>query len=62
MRVLDPFGIYLGNGRETLGKGEKGDFATFIRVMEDSFSNLEKLASRGTAVASDNAGKAAQAG
>lgn len=43
MRILDPFGVYLGNGRETLGKGEKGDFETFIRVMDESFSIMDKL-------------------
>lgn len=43
MRILDPFGVYLGNGRETLGKGEKGDFETFIRVMDESFSVMDEL-------------------
>ncbi|MGS0764023.1 CoA-transferase subunit beta [Syntrophomonas curvata] len=42
MRTLDPFGLYLGNGRAAMADPEKG-FAFYMRVLEESYPAMEKL-------------------
>jgi len=40
---LDPFGVYLGNGRQILGEGKKGNFNAFAKILEDSFERISNL-------------------
>lgn len=39
MRILDPYGVYLGRGRETLA----GDFEAYVRMMEESYRSMTDL-------------------
>jgi glutaconate CoA-transferase subunit B len=39
MRILDPAGIYLGTGRQTLA----GNWKEYIRILDESYSLMDKL-------------------
>ena len=39
MRILDPAGIYLGTGRQTLA----GNWREYIRILDESYSLMDKL-------------------
>jgi glutaconate CoA-transferase subunit B len=39
MRTLDPAGVYLGSGRQTLA----GDWREFIKILEDSYTVIDRL-------------------
>jgi glutaconate CoA-transferase subunit B len=39
MRILDPAGIYLGTGRQTLA----GNWREYIRILNESYSLMDKL-------------------
>lgn len=42
MRTLDPFGLYLGTGREIMADPHKG-FDFYMKVLEKSYSSMENL-------------------
>lgn len=43
LRMLDPTGMYLGNGRQILGDGEQGNFDVFLGNMMESFDSFEQF-------------------
>jgi glutaconate CoA-transferase subunit B len=42
MRILDPYGLYLGNGRAAMADPEKG-FDFYMEVLEKSYDMMEQL-------------------
>jgi len=42
MRILDPYGLYLGNGRAQMADPEKG-FDFYMKVLENSYDMMEQL-------------------
>lgn len=42
MRILDPFGLYLGNGRAAMADPEKG-FDFYMQVLEESYPAMNNL-------------------
>lgn len=45
MRTLDPFGLYLGNGRSAMADPEKG-FDFYMEILEKSYDTMEQLFSK----------------
>ncbi len=45
MRILDPYGLYLGNGRSAMADPEKG-FDFYMEVLEKSYDMMEQLLAR----------------
>lgn len=43
LRTLDPLDIYLGDGKKTLGIGDKGNFDLFLKLMNDSFDSMSEF-------------------
>ncbi|MBC7344092.1 MAG: glutaconate CoA-transferase, partial [Clostridia bacterium] len=42
MRILDPYGVYLGAGRQAMSDKAKG-FDFYMEVLENSYSRLSRL-------------------